>query len=328
MLTSFGIIICFIQRNVAVEYKRATGLGLLVQFSSHMDRLDVLYLDCTPFSNSTDQQQILFFGGQTVLRITGIEYYNFKFDDYIASAQALLKIIAGQKVNVRRDANKKMHSIVRGVLRRHAGEDAVGREGYLIDLVMFNLKRASQIRLRYCDVMMGRYQGLGSIFKMEESDIYVLDITNISVFFKHSETITFILEETDIIEFSEWQSIVNQLAVIYDLGLTTAICFEFPPQSKWHQKTLFNAGFLALPSVYELEMHDNVLSFQVTPSAMEQAEALEHVSVQERAQQMSEQLVETNHGHKRRRTQLGATRISFANVLGFGGNGTKHTFKN
>lgn len=264
-------------------------VGLLLELSKTIGPLDVMYFDCSSFDSAlvTSKQPILFFGGKTLLRIENIMDLLFKhrLDESIVQVQALLDMIRGHRIKGSSHTEllsthfEAMRVILRNILHCHSGQDA---DGYVMDLVMFNLRRTSEIRLLYHDLLT-KYQGLQCIFKKKDSDFEVLDIANIAVLFMLSQKITFVLGDADFIGETAWRSMVNQVAVIYDIGLTTTICFEFPSQLSWHQDMLFNAAFTFLPqrgSEWEchVKVQENVLSFEVKANG--QNDAMQYEKIQ------------------------------------------------
>lgn len=258
---------------------------------------DVMFFDCTPFSPYTEEKQILFFGGKTTLKVMGIEHLQQRnFDKFIKPAQEFLDMIDGQPATSQH-LKLDMSATARLILQRHSGKPRVG--GYMIDLVMYNLQRAVQVRLLYSDLMT-RYDSLECIFKVADSPIDVLDIANIAVLFRHSKIITFVLTKSDIIGDKQWQSMMKQLADIYNMGLVPTICFEFPPKMSWHQYALFDAAFSDLPPQCNAKMQRNVISFDFISSADDDAtdgaDAVHTALIEKRAHEMSEKLLYSTPG--------------------------------
>lgn len=257
-------------------------MGLLMQFSNVNDRLNVTYFDCAPFSIFADEQKILFFGPNTLLNVQAITYDNFSRHFDVMPVQAVLDMISGQSVRGKpitesatvqqKTMRNLMRIIIRDVLRRHSGQQ-VG--GYMMDLVMYNLKRASRVRLIYGDLM-NEYQWLDSIFKTTDSQMMVLNIANIADLFCLSQRITFVLGDSDFIGETEWQLMMTQLPVIYDMGLFTTICFEFPPQFEWIQRNLYDSAFAYVPQTgsgwkCDIKLEENTSSFKVKSVVKEDA---------------------------------------------------------
>lgn len=258
---------CPLQSDAAIDSVREKGLGLMLQFSKGTDRLDVMCFDCAPFS-ILRERKILFFGGNTILKVSSIEHLQQKTDKKMmpSAIQVFLDMIRGHSVRgkvITTSQQDGMRAVIRNVLCRHSGQ-LFG--GYMMDLIMFNLNRASKVRLLYSELVT-EYQWLHSIFKFADSQGNVLDIANIAVLFWPSDIITFVLGETDLIGETERQSVVSQVAAIYDMGLTTTICFEFPAETEWHQHMMYNAAFNVFSkagSKWEcaIKMQENVLSFE------------------------------------------------------------------
>lgn len=293
------------QRDDALNSEYDDGQGLLMQLSNAYGQLDVMYFNCAPFSTYADGHQILFFGGNTVLRISGLTYIprNASFDKYIVPVEALLNMIRGQPIGhhaitdtrpftgVYRDA---FRDIVRNVLRCRT-RTASGGYMFMSHMVMYHLERSSTIRLLYSDLMT-KCKWMNCIFKLENSQFDVLNIVNIAVLFRRSDQITFVLEDIDFIGTEEWrgetqwQLMVRQLPAIYDIGLTTTISFEFPPQMQWQQQMLFNDAFAHCPRsgsqwTRNIKLSGNKLSFEVEQNAAVRAELLK-----ERGQEMCDKL--------------------------------------
>ena len=219
----------------------------------HDERYGVVKFECSAFSCYAEEKETLFFGGNTVLRIQGITQRvgdRLKsYDKYMEPINAFKRMIHGKSlknqpiVNLKKQ-QKAMKKIIKDVVRSFAPQyDNVGNvvdldetPKYIKNLVLFHLEETPEIRLIH-DELLSEYEWLSCILKRKKKDLTdspwadqlkgTLNIENIAVLFRNSESITFMMNE-DEIQKKDCLSLICGMDAISKMCLATDIHLQWP----------------------------------------------------------------------------------------------------
>lgn len=214
------------------------GIGLVIKLGRVRTKEGdkVMKFDCEPFSCYPEEKEILFFGGDTKMRIKGIMQYagGWKtYDKFMDPIDAFYRMIHGKSLRDRGIWNKpaiqrKMNLIIKNVL---CAQQDLADQGtfprYILSLVLFQRSRTSRVRLNYNEMTDG-CEWLRCIFERNGQ----LDIANICAFFEQAESITFLVYNERELDEDEWESVVQGLAEIRLMGLSTKIVFELSSEEE------------------------------------------------------------------------------------------------
>ena len=219
--------------------------GLILKVGQYGDKDGVMKIECDLFSCFTEEQETLFFGGNTVLKIKGILQWAKgqwrKYDKYMEPINALIRMInglsmAGQPITSKKSSQRVMKAIVCDVLRTLSGDNHDSKTPkYIQDLVMYHLTSASCVRLLYHELIT-EYQWLDCILKSGNSN--TLNIANIAVLLSHSDEVTFMMP-ADVPLSVDWD---ENILSLWKMELDVIIRCVWPstvPQNTVSQFTYF-----------------------------------------------------------------------------------------
>ena len=227
------------------------------------DNVEVMKFDCERLSCFAEEKEVLFFGGDTVLRIKGIIHHDqgkwMKYDKYLEAINVFSRMMDGFSVknqpivNRKRD-QKMMKHIVKDVLHSlllRLSETKTPK--YVHELVLFHHSAASHIRLIY-DELLTEYKWLDSILKNNAAvDVSTLDIANIALLFCHSEKITFLMSDDYDLNDVECFNLMEKLVLMAEMGL------EMTVHLKWStdlpEATVSNLRRYGLGVNYRFDKH-------------------------------------------------------------------------
>ena len=260
--------------------------------------------DCERFSCFPDERETLFFGGDTELRIKGImQWFQGRwrhYDKFMEPINALNRMINGRRLEHQsiwnsRKSQKWMNCIIRDHLYHQLSQrDKVETPQYVSSLVSYQMSSTEHIRLNWNEMKSG-YEWMNSIVKLDNGH---LDIGNIAVLFADSSSITFVVWNGVDLEEAEWKSVVNELSVMYSMGLWMTIRFELSSdeyaQQNMHQMAV---GYLDMEeSKWQCQHDANVLIFNIADAteSEKQSEFLRkrgELLIQRLEEQLSQDLV-------------------------------------
>ena len=224
------------------------------------DEVEVMKFDCERFSCFSEEKEILFFGGDTVLRIKGIIHRAdgkwMKYDKYLEAINVFSRMMGGfsiqdQPIMKRKKDQKMMKLIIKDVLRSlvwqlHEAETPK----YVHEMVLFHQSAASHIRLIY-DELLTEYKWLDCILKNStniavdteslshsqssshgddtlELDAGTVNVANIVLLFCHSESITFLMADDYDLNDAECLALMEDLMLIKQMGLEMTVHLKWP----------------------------------------------------------------------------------------------------
>ena len=217
----------------------------------HEDTDEVMKFDCDKFSCFAEEQETLFFGGDTVLRIKGITQWAqgkwMKYDKYLEAINVFSRMMVGlsvkdQSIITKKRDQRMMGRIVKDVLRSLVWRlDDAETPKYVHELMLFHLSTAAHIQLIYNELLT-EYKWLDCIFKNPRTE--TLDFANIALLFCHSESITFLMADNYDLSNMMCLTLMEDLALMTEMGLEMALHFKWPsgvPEST--RRSLHAVGF-------------------------------------------------------------------------------------
>lgn len=280
----------FAQRS-ATDTFTAGGTGLYLKVGQLENHGDVMKFACERFSCFPDEHEILFFGGETMLKIKGIRQHNGQkwcnYDRYMSPIDAFSRMIDGLPLNdsksvatakdVKRLLRILEHLLL--VLLHKRQNSAIPL--YIQELVWFQLSSTPRVRLLY-DEMMNGHQWLECVSKTKA--LKTVDITNIAMLFYHSESITFAMPANYIWNDLECESLVSDLLLLSKMGLNTIIVFKWPSSIPDAARFTISEHLFKLHSVvqYTMRSKSKSIEFIITASRLKfenNLRATEHVEL-------------------------------------------------
>ena len=204
-----------------------------MRFGEHHERYDMKMFDCESFS-CFEEKEILFFGGETVLKIKGITQFvdGWKtYDVYLKPMSALKLMMTGcsitnQPITKEVKVQRAMSWIFQDVLRTtNSSADEKISASYMRQLMYFQFQSATNVRLIYDELLM-EYQWLRCILRMDGAN--TLSLANIAVLWKESEEIVFLMRKNYILSQSECDAFRNGLSSMFEMGLNVNVCLKWP----------------------------------------------------------------------------------------------------
>lgn len=220
----------------AVEFAE-TGLGgLVLKLAKKQSKggENVTKFECELFSCYPEEQETLFFGGDTELKIMGIiQWAKGKwrsYDKFMEPINAFHRMMNGKSLNDRpiwSNTNDyvrhktKMNCIVKDLLYVQSKDAQLECPQYVLSLAAYQLKSTKHIRLNWNEMKSG-YQWMSCILKSEST----LNLANIAALFSDATSITFELSDGVDLEEEEWESVVSDFEKIREMGLFMKVRFE------------------------------------------------------------------------------------------------------
>lgn len=225
------------QMRVATHFATKDGYGLVLGLINADDD-NTRKFDCKDFSNFQEEEEILFFGGKTVLMLKQIKQYVggwLRYSKYLRPLNAIRQMIIGQPITdeareiVRKSSMKLvLRQIIRDVLRYHLF-DGIRLQGmetpeYIWRLAVFQ-SSAIPIRLLYAE-MLQEYKVFDCI-KLAVNG-RALNIVNIAVLFCKADSITFTFAREFILGQTACTLVVKDLIIISQIEAPFTIRLEWP----------------------------------------------------------------------------------------------------
>ena len=276
-----------VSSGMALKVSRCRGDDMLMNF------------DCTPFSRFTKKKkESLIFGGASVLRLISIRRLEFgswarsaHLKEFLVPMEALFSMMRGITLKNKQILNdeksqRNLRWIIADLLRSMMlkedanSDDEFRTPQYIREWALFYMKKeiTNQIpvQLLYHAITRENH-GLQCILKAKDSE--TLSIGNIAALFSNSDTITIYIADADDIRDSEWKSLVNGSSKVIEIGVTTAIQFQFAlTVERRKQKRLFDLAFGSLPETgfeWKHDVRGNMLTFQVKHEEKSESERSE-----------------------------------------------------
>ena len=233
---------------------------------------NVRKFECEKFSCFPEEKETLFFGGDTELRIKGImQWAKGKwrhYDKYMEPINALNRMIKAKQlqdeaINNSGRAQKWMKCIIVDQIRRQLSEtDKIQTPQYVFSLVSYQMSSKEHIRLHWNEMKSG-YQWMNDIMKSDDDQ---LDIGNLSVLFADATSMTFVVSNGVDLEEEEWESVVNGLSNVLEMGLSMTIRFELSSEeSRQNEMNMMAEGYLEMEeSKWKCRRDRNVLIFNIS----------------------------------------------------------------
>eukprot|EP01084_Bolivina_argentea_P154359 269095_1 len=186
--------------------KFSSSNGLVLRLCKYRPIYDVFKLDCSALSDFDDEEESLFFGGNTVLRIASICKFETKwtwYTKYIKPIQAILRMIYGlsckdQSVlhNILLSEERQqqtMFELVNHVLCTfNAQKSMLELPKYIDDILKYHMSTET-IKLDFSELL-DDYSWLDSIFTSNFPDEKTLHFSNIFRLFCNSNHIRFLMK--------------------------------------------------------------------------------------------------------------------------------------
>lgn len=221
------------EHQKSVAFRFATASGLILGFVKCVE-FDVRKFDCEKFSCHSKEREILFFGGDTVLRLKKMTQHvggGWKsYDKMLLPLSAFRQMIAGQPISseTKRVARKSgsLRRILRDViLSRISVDEEMKTPDYIWKLALYYITSNPQIRLIY-DELMKNYMSLHCITKTDGAT--TLNCANIAVLFSGVELIVFLMAYDYHLSDLEYLSLVKDIRAIFEMKLSITFQFEWP----------------------------------------------------------------------------------------------------
>ena len=230
---------------------------------------NVMKFDSKRFSCFPEEEETLFYGGDTELRIKGIEHWTHgrwkRYDKFMEPINALnlmikSKPLRDQPIWTNLKTQKKMNCIVRDYLYEKLSQsDNMKCPQYVSSLVSYQMSSQEHIRLNWNELKIG-YQWMSCMLRADDNQ---LDIGNLAVLFAASSSITFVASDGVDLEEEEWESVINGLSKVHTMGLSMSIRFELSSdESQQYAMYTMATGYLDInKSKWKCQHDGNVLIF-------------------------------------------------------------------
>ena len=273
------MIVCILQRMKAIEVGDG-GLVVKLVSTDTKNGKKLRKLECEKFSCFPEEEETLFFGGTSELRIKGIIQLAkgkwMKYDKYMEAVNAINRMfrglsVKGQVIVESKTIQKRMKRMLSEYLQTML-HSAVQHEAilphYVFRLVSYQMLLAEHVRLRYNELL-SEYQWIRSILVNEDDSGRHLDIVNVAALFSNADSIRFLVDDDEALNEEEWEWIVNSLVSIREMGCSMMLRFEFSSdedrQDELHQMAM---GYLEMmESKWQCRRDGNVLTFNLSADA-------------------------------------------------------------
>ena len=276
-----------------IGLKFATESGLLLKLGQYLEKYEVAKFECAPFSCFPEEQETLFFGGETVLKIKGaLQWVGdalMKYDRFMEPINAFSRMMNGLSVKDQEIMNnarsqRAMKVLLKDILRSLVLRlDTAEAPKYIQDLVLFHHDSTPRVRLAY-DELKTEYKWLDSILKSDTGD--TLNITNVAVLFCHSDDIVFMMPDEYVLSEAECVAMVQDLAVISEMALAVKISLIWKTGMPQDARTNLRN---ALPGLYG---KDCVHHFDSNSASFTFEDAAIDVEAQEAIQALIESMIQ------------------------------------
>lgn len=260
---------------------------------------NVTKFDCKEFSCFPDEQETLFFGEDTQLKIKGIlQFVRTKWESYgkfMDPMNAFHRFVNGKSLeNQQRwssdskygEHKKNMNCIVKALLHAQLKQEDGECPAYVLRLGYYQKSSAKHIRLVYSEMKSG-YQWMRYILKSGSN----LNFANIAALFHEAESITFVVSDTDDLQEEEWEFVVTNLTKIREMELSMEFRFELS-SDKYRQRQMHDMIVYYLAekdSKWRCNHNDNILTFHVDEgTAMAEDSELFRNTVQRMIEELNE----------------------------------------
>ena len=261
----------------AIEFTEDGSGGLVLKLGSSASKTSrmVMKFECELFSCFPEEQETLFFGGDTELRIRGImQWAEGKwrhYDKFMEPINALNRMINGRPLHDQSIWNNKktqkwMNCVIKDHLHHQLSQsDQVETPQYVSSLVSYQMASVGHVRLNWNEMKSG-YQWMSSVLNSHDNQ---LDIGNIAVLFTDSSSITFVVSDGVDLEEEEWKSVVNGLSIVHKMGLSMSIRFELSSDTaRQKEMNMMAEGYLEMEqSKWQCRREENVLIFSIADDA-------------------------------------------------------------
>eukprot|EP01084_Bolivina_argentea_P288419 495022_1 len=217
--------------------------GIVLELNEYKDVLDVFMLNCSALSAFPQEKETLFFGRDTILRVSCIwqilegKWKSYK--KYIEPLSAIARMTSGLSIsNHHIVSNRKKQNTMLELMNFivHPSNLDTANLKSLPPYIQHSLKHqtcAASIHFNFNDII-SEYTWLHSKFlkKTDTGSNPIIHISNMAVFFYQSEQITFCMPDNYILSDAECQSLVQDLQSISNM------CLEVIIQFKWNSNLL------------------------------------------------------------------------------------------
>ena len=274
-----------IQKLIALKF--ATASGLLLKLCQYHEKYEVTKFECASFSCFPEEQEILFFGGETLLKIKGaLQWVGdvlMKYDRFMEPINAFSRMMNGLSMKEQDTMNnaksqRAMKVLIKDILRslvlkQHECESPK----YIQDLVLFHHASTPRVRLIY-DELFTEYKWLDCILKKVSGDI--LNIINIAVLFCHSDGVVFMMPDEYVLSDAESGAMIDDMVMISEMALALKISFVWKSGMPQDARSNLRNAFLGLYGKdCEYHFDANSVSFTFEDAAID-AEAQEAIESQ------------------------------------------------
>eukprot|EP01084_Bolivina_argentea_P007296 13713_1 len=219
--------------------------GLVLRLCKYRQIYDVWKLDCSALSSFDEEAETLFFGGNTVLKISSICKYVKKwtwYTKYIEPINAILRLIHGLSLKIKGrvilSKNKDKQTMYE-LINHLFCKSILKLPLYIEKLLKYHMSTPT-IKLNFSELI-SDYKWLNPIFIKHSENHQLLDICNICRLFCDSNRITFCMPHDYILNYAECTSFIEQdLPLISAMDINLFICFEWPLEMPKMNKSRLN----------------------------------------------------------------------------------------
>eukprot|EP01084_Bolivina_argentea_P319336 553889_1 len=223
--------------NFAQSANFAKDGGLIFELRNYKDDIyDVFKFECSRLSAFDREKEVLFFGGDTVLRLSSIwQWYNGKWKCYrkfVEALNSIIRMINGLPIGSPHVVtNKKYQQFICYMLthRLNSQPSTFNLPPYIEELLSHHTSK-SVITLNFNDLVNECKWMSKILMKQSDTEQILISISNICILFSTSDEIVFLMPNGYCVDDVVCKSLINDLGTIANMGMSINIKLKWPTQ--------------------------------------------------------------------------------------------------
>eukprot|EP01084_Bolivina_argentea_P317398 550312_1 len=227
--------------NRAVEF---AGTGLVFEVSQYKQTYDVFKFECSKLSAFDTEKEVLFFGGNTVLKVSSIWKWThgnwLSYRKYIEPMDCILRMINGLSIADKQIVSNVKQQHIMSNLINYVVESLTFENKYhfdcpsYIEKLLTNYASKSVIKLKYDELINGYHWLDSKLIQTNNDNRALVSISKICVLFCIADQIVFIMPDNYILDDTECESLISDIASLSQMNMVTSINLKWStemPQS-------------------------------------------------------------------------------------------------